>query len=326
MAHVIAPDMQLYELGEAWTGKNGLGDGTVLVLQRVGTDDRWSEDGTNTPDDATNRMKVEINVGVWEYSGEWEMFVSINVAVSDGNTWRYALWIDAEQWGATEEPHYTFGDVFAGHIPIMYVEAWDGYNRGFLDDEWPWPYETQIFTRKEEAPADAPPGEILNLVADSPAWHTVQLSWDEYWSAETYDLERRFVGEGNWITVATALTDLAFIDEQRPPGTLHEYRVRGVNEFGAGDWSQLATVQTLGRIAGTVHLPDGTTPAEGASVKVESAGSIVAAGAADETGAFDFSVSPGIVAHVLVRHEDENGHYQALSFPFIAVAGTAEGA
>lgn len=54
------PQLIEVTLGSAWQGDfpaaNPLSPDDVLVLTRVGSDDKWSEDGTNVPNDSTNRL------------------------------------------------------------------------------------------------------------------------------------------------------------------------------------------------------------------------------------------------------------------------------
>ena len=61
---VLLPDNIEIVIGSGWTGKVFFSEDDVIILKRVGANaGRFSEDGTNTPDSSTNRMRVLFDSG-----------------------------------------------------------------------------------------------------------------------------------------------------------------------------------------------------------------------------------------------------------------------
>jgi len=97
-------------LGSGWNGVNGLSEDVVIYLSRVGATDIWTEDGTESPNVSSNRirfaptsppMRATINAAVfiWEGYIEWEdAYWAEDSAAGDPYVFR-ELWLGApDSW------------------------------------------------------------------------------------------------------------------------------------------------------------------------------------------------------------------------------------
>ncbi len=83
------------------------------------------------------------------------------------------------------------------------------------------------------AAAAAKPGAIASVTATASAGK-VTVSWKASANAVTYLLQRQVYGESAWTTVKSGHKALTYTDTAVAAGTRYRYRVRGVNDAGAG--------------------------------------------------------------------------------------------
>jgi hypothetical protein len=78
------------------------------------------------------------------------------------------------------------------------------------------------------------------------------VCWGTAPRAQTYELQERWQA-GDWMAVYTG-SDTETALTQRPAG-LYDYRLRGSNTFGDGDWSDIVSTTVQGNVPGTVPRP-----------------------------------------------------------------------
>lgn len=95
--------------------------------------------------------------------------------------------------------------------------------------------------RGKNVPALHPPKAPLLLPIDSPA----ALNWQGSVGASGYDIQRRRLPDGSWITLVKNITDAEeayralYTDSETISGKTYEYRVRARNDAGASKWSNV---------------------------------------------------------------------------------------
>jgi len=312
-------------LGSGWTGKHGLAPGASILQQKDASEDRWTEDGGNTANDLTNRLRFLPSVSSFSMgTSYWSVMRNVALAAADNDNWRnLGFWSAHDFLGGSPTGYaldYVFKDLWSG---TPYGSANGGHNDGFFNESWV-PYNDQVFLALEEYDPNTPPADVIGFAGSSDVYDTAQLSWLEPLGAETYTLERSPHGQNDWTTLASSATGTSHEDTGLAAGTRYDYRIRASNSFGDSDWSEPITLQTRGRLAGTVVMDAGDTPVEGVQVLVRDQllQQDVAIVPSDVNGAFDLSVDPGMLAHVIASYQDGQGDWHnAPSLPGIAVAG-----
>ena len=97
-------------LGSAWSGVNGLDPTDVLTLIHTGSGFEWSEDGTDTPNAATNRLKVAFsgnNNGTTR-----SLSASVFAASTGSSAWSTAAVAGGRFWTTTDSI-YGFLDLWS---------------------------------------------------------------------------------------------------------------------------------------------------------------------------------------------------------------------
>lgn len=156
------PNLIKVVLGDAFSpGKNSLDPAEGLVLQKVSGEDKWTEDGTDTPNETTNRLRLRPTSAPGispTYGGNRSAQVD---AADNASAAFYDLGRRSTFWsGATYQIDYTFLDVWNANTPIASgVGSYDGWGngvaRGFLRSGYTSDvYNPQIFSTLEEAVGD----------------------------------------------------------------------------------------------------------------------------------------------------------------------------
>lgn len=100
--------------------------------------------------------------------------------------------------------------------------------------------------RLEQFAVDTPsPPSELEVSAFSSS--TMLLQWLDAFLAESYHIERRATGSGNWEEIETITVDgwpYFYVDTGLSPTTHYDYRVRARNSFGFSDYTNLSNGQT----------------------------------------------------------------------------------
>ncbi|NOU59246.1 fibronectin type III domain-containing protein [Marinifilum caeruleilacunae] len=89
--------------------------------------------------------------------------------------------------------------------------------------------------------APTAPGIPQNVVASNITYNSFTISWDALTDADDYDLEIRVSG-GSWTSFNTTATSYDY--SSADASTDYEFRVRGNNEVGAGEFSPIGTLST----------------------------------------------------------------------------------
>jgi hypothetical protein len=90
------------------------------------------------------------------------------------------------------------------------------------------------------------PRPPASLTATALSTSQMQLSWGDVSGESSYSLERSADGVSGWTVVATtSMNSTAWRDNGLTAGSNYYYRVRGVNEFGYGAYSAVASDATL---------------------------------------------------------------------------------
>ena len=98
--------------------------------------------------------------------------------------------------------------------------------------------------------AKATPSEPLNLKAERDGANVIILTWDEPVSDDGYEIEEYEIRVQRpettvWEILASTGTDAtSYRHTDLPAGSLWIYQVRGINSFGAGEWSSQASART----------------------------------------------------------------------------------
>ena len=159
MAISISPFWKVI-LGNAWDlAKNGLEPGLFMILRRDGSTDRVSEDGTNTANDTTNRLKVEITQDDYSYfDGEtnWPYFQwNERWYVSNGGSWA-AVGDWPMSYGSDHE--YTGHEFWQGFYDYadFYGMVTNGFtSSGFYETYWNINYNSDFFSTRTDMPNKA---------------------------------------------------------------------------------------------------------------------------------------------------------------------------
>ena len=156
------PTYILVTLGPSWTGSLGLFPGMQIVLKQVSGSNIWTEDGTTTPDNATNRLYfVPLDYPFTAYyggyydqpyvqlknaaSGSWHLLgqrqaprVSGEATYNFKDVWNAAVWFGYDWWGGGTS------NGFLAYIPYGYT-----FYGGYLS------YKPSVFSSMDSFSADA---------------------------------------------------------------------------------------------------------------------------------------------------------------------------
>ena len=180
---------------------------------------------------ARGEADVPLQVAVTRASGDSEdTFEATIVAPAEG-----AVDIGVSEWGGEGTP-----------MPVEVDEDGDG-NAEETVEVLP------------TGPVGEPPAAPAALVATASELGKVVLTWsDNAISEEAYELARNDGAGFVAITTIPANTAQA-TDDTVLGGTLYQYRVRAVNQYGASEWSNVVEVTTLGCGVGAQDIDgDGT--------------------------------------------------------------------
>ncbi len=86
------------------------------------------------------------------------------------------------------------------------------------------------------------PAEPANLLATPNGESTIDLSWEDVFNEDGFEIERKTAGA--FSPRGTAGQNMEAYADSVMPGVSYTYRVRATNEFGASDWSNEATTNT----------------------------------------------------------------------------------
>jgi hypothetical protein len=122
---------------------------------------------------------------------------------------------------------------------------WPGFDSGRDYDErnvMKMIREKAFEIRRERLPPILPPKTPVLMAVTSPA----TIKWQRSAGASGYDIQRRDLPKGIWVTLETGLSDAEeayrplYTDKETIPGKSYEYRVRAVNSAGKSKWSEPA--------------------------------------------------------------------------------------
>lgn len=108
-----------------------------------------------------------------------------------------------------------------------------------------WSEEVEVTTPVEPEPQIDAPAQVQNLQAEALDHESVALDWDGVDEAEVYEIQ---INTSSWGTIADNNTSTSYTHDGSgwlEPNTEYSYRVRGVNEGGSGEWSEVVSVTTL---------------------------------------------------------------------------------
>ncbi|WP_282126118.1 fibronectin type III domain-containing protein [Marinifilum flexuosum] len=89
--------------------------------------------------------------------------------------------------------------------------------------------------------APTAPGIPQNVIASNITYNSFTISWDALTDADDYDLDIRISG-GNWTSFNTSATSYDYTNADA--STNYEFRVRGNNEVGPGEYSTIGSLTT----------------------------------------------------------------------------------
>ncbi|NLA75703.1 MAG: cellulase family glycosylhydrolase [Deltaproteobacteria bacterium] len=105
--------------------------------------------------------------------------------------------------------------------------------------------------RNQSVPRILPPGAPKLLAISSPA----SINWQGSTGASEYDIQRRELPKGKWITLETGLSDAneayrpLYADKETIADRTYEYRVRAGNSAGKSKWSKpMGPVNGIGKV------------------------------------------------------------------------------
>ena len=320
------PDQIEVTLGSGWTGKQGLAPGASILQQKDASADRWTEDGINTANDQTNRLRFLPAVNSYSMGTSYNSVTrNVGLAAANNDSWR-----NVGHWSVHQtvtnptgnDLDYVFKDLWSGS-GSAYGSGYSGFNQGFFTDSQP-SYNNEVFLALEQYDPATPPADVMVFAGSSDAYDKVQLTWLTPLGGETYTIDRSPYGQATWTTVTSGVTATSYEDTGLAAGTRYDYRIQASNSYGASNWSAIVSVQTRGHIAGTVLMDADGSPVQAARVLVRDPllARDVAVVDTDASGVFDVSVDPGILAHVITSYKDGSGNWlNALSYPGVEVAG-----
>lgn len=310
-ANLNFPNQIEVTLGSAWTGKNGLSPNDVLPLTKVAGENWWTEDGTGTANDSTNRIRFRpVNFELFGSTNS----AGVNIDAADDG-WQMVG--QTTRTGTAFHPSYTLGQVWGGEGSGMMYSWMSGYMYGFLDDSFA-SYNNDIFSSIEEAGDPA----ISTLDPDQITETTARLNGNltSLGSESNVDVFFRWreTGEETWNETTkvdrSATGTFNATIESLTKGTQYEFKT--VVEWDSGGESEIGeTVQFFTQLflRGTAKI--GETPVEGAKIFIKEIGEPDTE--SDSSGEWEVEINPALEYHAFAQYENNGTKYNAPSFPFL---------
>lgn len=137
------------------------------------------------------------------------------------------------------ETDFTWENARSDSTYAFNVRAVNQYGNG------EWSEEVEVTTPAEPEPQIDAPAQVQNLQAEALDHESVALDWDGVDEAEVYEIQ---INTSSWGTIADDSAGTSYTHDGSgwlEPNTEYSYRVRGVNEGGSGEWSEVVSVTTL---------------------------------------------------------------------------------
>ena len=104
----------------SWLNKNGINTNTTIILTKVSGEDKWTEDGTDTANDSTNRMKLE---PVWREDGEFQEYGEY-IKLSNSNAWEGIGAFYHVEFQIDKPSGLTFLDLYNANVSMDVTDPW----------------------------------------------------------------------------------------------------------------------------------------------------------------------------------------------------------